>query len=123
MPMKINVFLIALLLALMLPITGCEDSNDYDHTSPAGKGSLVVDNETGTDIDLFLNGILQVKVPDDAERYMDLDPGVYRMVLDEHNDYRSYSADVDILESRLTVVKIQTSAVYAYGYSVSIYFQ
>jgi hypothetical protein len=120
--MKINVTVLSLLIAFMLPITGCEDSNDYDHTIPAGKGSIVIDNKTGTDVDFFLNGILQIKVPNDSERYMDLDPGLYRMVLDEHNDYRSYSSDVDILDNRLTVVTIQTSAPDYYGYSVSIYF-
>ena len=110
-------------LAILLSVAGCEDSYKYSHDVPVGKGSIVVDNQSATDVDFFLGGILQSRVGDGRKVFMDLDPGLYRMVLDEHNDYRHYSADIDILEGRLTVVRFYNSVSDINSYSVYIYFQ
>lgn len=104
--------LMAVLLSALL-FTACED-DDYDHDPPEGQGSLIIDNRTFNDIYVYLNGDEQVRAPYDGERTYDLDPGVYRLVLDERGGDRFYSEDIDILEDRLTVLKVFTGITLEY---------
>jgi len=45
-------------------------------------------------------------VDDDRESYTDLAPGLYRVVLDGDHD-RYVGGDVDILQGRLTVLRVE----------------
>jgi len=96
-----------LVLAVMLLSWGCEDDDDfYDHRPPGGNGSLVVDNNTSDDFDLFVDGVRVSEVKDGRERIFDYPPGVYRVVLDPEDGFDSFREDVDILEGRLTILHV-----------------
>lgn len=84
---------------------GCDDE-DYDHDVPAGKGTLVVDNRTPDRIRVYLGGVQVQSVGDGDERYYDLDPGQHRVVLDGDDTDRYWADDVDVLEGRLTILKV-----------------
>ena len=86
---------------------GCEEDDDYkDHDIPAGKGSLVVQNRTADDIDVFVDGALVSRVDDDDEGAFDLAPGFRRVVLVEKDGDRDWRRDVDILDQRFTVLRV-----------------
>jgi len=103
---------VALLAVSLVPMmTGCEANGYSDHNPPAGQGSLVVDNHTADDIAIFLNGENRGHVNNSSDRILDLEPGVYRLVLtDEEGGDRSYAADVDVLEGRLTILEVWTAS-------------
>ena len=39
---------------MLLSFAGCEGRGYYDHVPPSGKGSLIVDNNSGDEISIFL---------------------------------------------------------------------
>ncbi len=106
-------------LAVLLLAPGCESDNEFSHTPPAGQGSLIVDNYTYTDIEFFLNGILQETVNSDHDKTFDLAPGVYRVVLNDDNGDRNWADDVDVLEGRLTVLTVKIDSGFFDSYSVT----
>jgi hypothetical protein len=110
--------------ALCLGLAGCnlDDENDYDVVPSAGKGTLVVDNETTGDINLYVGGQSRGQVDDDSYLPSELNPGVYRVVLDGDDDDRVWAADVDILEGRLTVLRVSEDSDDRYDYDVTIDF-
>jgi len=95
-------------VAAVLLCQGCEDDDDYlDHVPPAGQGSLIVDNRTAIDFNLFVDGESAGEVKDGRERIIDLEPGIRRVVLDDDDDiYTSFRDDIDILEGQLTILKV-----------------
>jgi hypothetical protein len=100
-----------LAVPLVLVMTGCETEDYSDHKPPAGQGSLIVDNHTADHISIFLDGAARGEVNDSSDRILDLKPGVYRLVLtEEDGGNRSYGADVDVLEGRLTILEVWTSS-------------
>lgn len=108
-------------LALCLALAGCED-DEFDHTPPSGQGSLIVDNHTADDIDLFVNGAWVTRVDGGDEAVVDLEPGLYRIVLNDEDDLRSFRDDVDVLEGRLTVLDVTLDGVSLGAYRVLLYF-
>ena len=119
--MKLRIFnLIAPLLASLTCLcltAGCEKGDDhFDHTPPAGQGSIILENFTYTDIEFFIDGIQQGTIKSDRNHAFDLAPGVYRVVLNDKGGDRNWADDVDVLEGRLTIltVKIDTSSFDAY---------
>lgn len=94
---------------LPLGFTGCED-NTYNHTPPAGLGSLFLDNRTGDDINVYLDGAVVRDVEDYDDRAYDLAPGLHRLVLDEQGGDRYGARDIDIVAGRLTVAEIRVSS-------------
>jgi hypothetical protein len=91
--------------------TGCDTEEGYlDHNPPDGQGSLIIDNHTGDDIAVFVDGSQTATVNDSSDRILDMVPGAYRLVLVEKDDGdRSYSSDVDVLEGRLTILDVWSS--------------
>ena len=86
---------------------GCDDDDeDYDHVSPAGQGTLVVDNNTPDRVRVFVDGVQAQSVGKGDERYYDLDPGDYRIALDGEDSDRFWTGDADILQGRLTILKV-----------------
>ena len=97
------------LLALAATVTfggaGCEE-DEYDHDVPAGKGTLVVDNNTPDRVRVFIAGAQVQSVGKGDERYYDLDPGQYRVALDGEDTDRFWIGDADVLQGRLTILKV-----------------
>ena len=111
--------------AAALSVAGCDTDEDqvFDYVPPAGKGALIVDNKTSTDIGVYLDGISMGEVDDDSDQHFDATPGTHRLVLDEDNGDRQYAADVDILEGRLTVVRVRLSFGIFDSYEASVWIQ
>ncbi len=85
---------------------GC-DNDRFDHTPPAGQGTLIVDNLTADDLLVYVNGRSVFTAGDYDHELVDLAPGYYRVVIDEKHGYHSYSGDLDILEGQLTVLEVK----------------
>ncbi|MBN2561690.1 MAG: hypothetical protein JXQ75_12250 [Phycisphaerae bacterium] len=114
---------LSLALAAMIAaatFTGCEDDDDsyYDHDPPDGQGTLMVVNNTRDHISVFINGAAQERTSERSWRPYDLDPGVYRVVLEQQGGERNFSDDVDILENRLTILDVDIDPDDLYRYDV-----
>ena len=94
------------LLALAGLAAGCDD-DDYRHTPPPGQGTLVVDNLTSERVRVYIDGERMENVGAGDHRYYDLEPGVSRVALDGSDTDRSWAGDVDVLESRRTVLEVR----------------
>lgn len=118
-----GIFLSCVLVAgFSMALTGCE-SHSFDHTPPAGKGSIIVDNKTVDDLLVYISGHHTNDVADFDYEIFDLDPGVYRVVLDEKGGYRTYRGDVDVLEGQLTVLGVRRNYLVSSEYDVVIHFE
>ncbi|MCX6995773.1 MAG: hypothetical protein NTV49_01480 [Kiritimatiellaeota bacterium] len=115
-----RILALTLLAWPLLTLPGCEDHRD-EHIPPAGLGSVIIHNHTIEDIRVFINGFEYGKATDDATFY-DLKPGVYRFALSEQGGDRSYAADVDVLQGRLTFLDVYMSSTNIYAYDVLMYF-
>lgn len=109
--------------AVALLLAGCDydSDNDRDHVPPAGLGALLVDNNTGDDIRVYVNGEQVGQVGDYSDRPFDLAPGLHRVVLDEINGDSTYRDDLDIIEGRLTVLDV-SGGNFDSDYDVEIFF-
>ncbi len=108
---------------MLLVTSGCEYEDDYyDHVPPPGKGSIIIDNNSSHDINFYLDGERLSEIGDYRVRIFDLSPGVSRIVLDEKDGDTTYRDDVDILEGRLTILRIW-AAIDAAEYTVEIDFE
>ncbi|MGD9874911.1 MAG: hypothetical protein AB7T27_11690 [Kiritimatiellia bacterium] len=97
--------------AALATLTGCEDDDDdYDHNPPAGMGTLILENDTYDDVTVALDGRIQPEVREDSDRKYDLEPGIWRLVLDQQGGDQNWRGDVDIIEGHLTIVNIGASA-------------
>jgi len=70
---------------------------------------LFLDNRTGDDINVYLDGAVVRDLEDYDDRAYDLAPGLHRLVLDEQGGDRFGSWDIDIVAGRLTVAEIRVS--------------
>ena len=98
------------ILAAALCWTGCEldeDENDFDHVPPVGFGALILDNRCSDDLEIFVGGTKVGGVGDWDDRAFDLRPGAYRLVVNDQDDDRHAAMDLDILESRQTIVHVR----------------
>lgn len=100
---------LAAAMAALFLTAGCETDDEFDHTPPAGQGSIVIDNFTYTDIEFFVNGVRRDVVNEDDDQAFDFAPGVYRVVLNDEDGDRSWAGDVDVLQDRLTVLRVRIS--------------
>lgn len=103
----LRISLLLTLVAAALSTSSCE-TKTYDHTPPPGKGSIVVDNNSGSDTELYLNGSFVGKAESGDVTVFDISPGQYRLVLAETDGYRNYRDYVDVLENRLTILDVMT---------------
>lgn len=112
-----------LAIATMIAIwtAGCDDT-EFDRDPPEGQGSLIVDNFTGDRVLVYVDGLKMESVSAGKHRYYDLDPGVYRVALDGDDTYRSWAGDVDVLESRRTVLEVRGYPSASDSFDVQIYF-
>ncbi|MDD5679266.1 MAG: hypothetical protein PHW60_14940 [Kiritimatiellae bacterium] len=107
-------------MILMLGLCACDDG-DWSHTPPSGMGSIIVDNRTADDMDVYLSGSFTKRVSDFDHEAFDLLPGTHRMVLDEAHGSRNWWGDVDVLEGKLTVLEV-TTGTSSSSYDLRIYF-
>lgn len=110
------------LLTLSLGLMGCEwDDDPSDHDVPPGQGLIVVDNNTGDDVAVYIDGVRQK----DADAFEDepytVSPGVHRVILDERGGTRSYREDIDAVEGRRTILDV-TVRTGDNEYDVAVYF-
>lgn len=123
-PRGLRLLSLAAVAAFALLACGCEDADDdFDHDPPAGLGTLYIDNNTGDDLDVFVDGVRLGGADDYDERFFDLAPGVHRLVLAADDDEdRSYRDDIDILEGRRTIVDVDRDSDDFDRYDVVVYF-
>lgn len=107
-------------MILMLGLCAC-DGGGWNHTPPAGMGSIIVDNRTDDGVNVYLDGYYTNRVSDFDHEAFDLAPGIRRVVLDESRGSRNWRGDVDVLEGKLTVIEVNTGF-YSSDYDVRIYF-
>ena len=98
--------LLAAVAAMAVWGAGCEDDDEFDHDPPAGLGALVVDNQTGDRVRVYFDGLRVESVGKGDDRAYDLEPGVYRVALDGEDTDRFWTEDVDVLEGRLTILRV-----------------
>lgn len=107
---------------LLAVVAGCRGRDD-DHTPPAGMGSILLRNNTGDDIYVYLDGHLAGNRADYAETTaFDLAPGSYRVSLTERRGWRSWSGFVDVLEGRLAFMDVTLDLYNSVAYDVVIFF-
>lgn len=105
----------------LLACSGCEDGeNDFSHQPPTGKGTIIVDNHTTHDLDVYIDGTDRGQTGDDSDRAYDLEPGVHRVVINSDDSDGFYADDVDVLEGRLTVLEVSRAGSYGDGLHVSV---
>lgn len=93
--------------AAVLALAGCDDDDEnFDHQPPTGKGSLIVDNEGFHDVRVYVDGRLAGTVRDDHWGAFDLEPGDYRVALDERTGDRFEVVEVDVLQGRRMVLEV-----------------
>ncbi len=106
------------MMTALIMFSGCDTDDNRDYEPPAGQGALIIENDTGTDIRFFLEGVEQREVDSFDDRTYNLDPGVYRVVLTEEDGQRSYREDVDILEGNLTILNVTDDTLNPSAYDV-----
>lgn len=112
---------VGLLAVAMLTASSCNNDDHFDDPPPSGQGSIIIDNNTSDDISVFIDGVSFPEAKDGKNRTYDLDPGVYRVVLDQQGGDHTYRDDIDVIESRNTVLDV------AFGdganYDVIVFFE
>ncbi len=93
-------------LAMGLSFAGCDWGDKRDHVPPDGLGALYVQNNTSLDLRVYVEGEEKGRVRSYSDRPFDLEPGVYRIVLDQRNSSRNWRDTVDVIEGRLTVLDV-----------------
>lgn len=109
-----------LTLSLGFLLWGCDSDDDLDNDPPPGQGAILIDNNTFDDIRVFINGERLNDADDFDVSIYTLDPGVYRLVLDQIDGDRSFRDDIDILENRNTVLDVAIRSFLEYD--ILIYF-
>lgn len=103
--------------------SGCDSDDDPDHNPPPGQGAIFIENGTSEDIRVYINGINAGEVQDYNDRAFDLNPGLYRIVLDEEGGDRTYRDDIDVLVGRLSVIDVSGDAFDSDDYDVEVFFR
>ena len=119
-----SVFLFPVFAAGLVALfaAGCDDYKSTNHKPPTGEGALVVNNQSSSRLDVFVNGAQFGSVNGGHEKAFDMTGGVYRVVLTEHNGDHSYRNDVDVLQGQDTLLSVDFDAFDITLYSVSLYF-
>ena len=93
-------------LGLVGLLAGCDDDR-FDREPPLGMGTAIVDNYTGDDIEVYIDGRAAEETDAGDHRYYDLEPGLHRVVLAGDDTERTWADDVDVLENRRTVLEVR----------------
>ena len=104
---------------------GCEDDDDDTHIGGPiqdGQGALIIDNQTDNHIAVFLDGTSLERAREDEEQRYDLEPGQYRLVLDEEGGDAVFSSDIDILAGRFTDIDVYKGGFGSDRFEISVDF-
>ena len=105
-------------------MAGCEkpsDNSSFDYVPPSGSGAIIVDNLTPTGIQVYVDGTSVGDVGEDRNEHFDTKPGEHRVVLDQEKDgHRSWGDDIDILDGRLTILRVTIDTSNQSGYIVTV---
>ena len=111
----------ACVAACMLSLVACDDGRD-EHKPASGLGAIQVDNNTSTELAVYVDGVKLGNVDSYKDEAYDLAPGLHRVVLDERGDGdKSDARDVDVLEGKTTVLDVSVPFVGS-GYDVVVFF-
>lgn len=94
-------------VALAITVAACDHGEGDDVNPSAGHGALVVENNSASDFDFYVDGSYANKVEAGDVDSTELEPGVVRVFLRQRNgDHEGFGDDVDILSGRRSVVRI-----------------
>jgi hypothetical protein len=102
-------------------LAGCDD-DDISRNLQPGQGAIFINNNTSSDLVVFIDGERFQTVQDFSNRAYDLDPGIYRVVLDESGGDRAFRDDVDVIEGRLTVLDVAIEP-FGNNFDVEVFFR
>jgi hypothetical protein len=88
--------------------TGCDESSEgyEDHVPADGMGCLVIYNRTAVELSGYLDGFFISNIQSWEYELKDYEPGTYKAVVLQTDGNKNYTADVEILEGVLTVLKM-----------------
>ena len=111
-----------LAFAAVLAVSGCEWEDDpTDHDVPAGKGLIVVDNNSVDNITVYIDGTRRGSTDAFNNEAYSVEPGVHRVILDQRSGSRSWRDDVDAVEGKRTILGVTINAGDS-EYDVHVYF-
>jgi len=109
---RLAIILTFLTATLLLPLTGCDGSNDdLDHDPPAGMGTLYIVNRTPDDSKVFIDGERVSNVDGSDHEWFDLTPGTRRVVVTQGNTDRVFRGDVDVLDGQRTILELSVDPI------------
>lgn len=109
-----------LLIPILFLNSGCEDDS-YNYTPPAGQGAVIINNNTGDHIEVYMDGTEQPKTNSGENRAYPQTPGKIRVVLNDSGTDRTWRGDVDVLEGRNTVMDVSVNVDNWNEYLVVVY--
>ena len=97
---------------------GCDETSEgyKNHVPAEGMGSLVAYNRSAAEISGYVDGYHMGNVMSWEYVVKDYDPGTYTVVILQVDGNKNYTADLEVLEGVLTVLKV------SYGDGSSKYF-
>lgn len=119
---RLQLLLTGFCLITGLLLTSCDDGS-FNHVPPQGKGSIIIDNRTGNDAEVYLGGVFAGIADSGETTVFDLEPGVYRVVLAEKDGSRNYWSEADVLAGRLTILDVNVDYSNPSLYNVTVDFE
>jgi len=113
----------AMMVAAAGLLSACDLDDDPDRKPPAGQGSIYVNNLTSSELRVYIDGTEVGEVDDNGNRYYDVDPGIYRVILDEKGGDRTFRDDIDVVEGRITVLDVAFESFDDDEFDVEIFFR
>ncbi len=106
--MKSILMVIFVFLFIAGIFTGCDESSEgyEDHVPADGMGCLVIYNRTAVKLSGYLDGFFISNIQSWEYELKDYEPGTYKVVVLQVDGNKNYTADVEILEGVLTVLKM-----------------
>ena len=116
--MKSIIRILVVLIFAGLFFIGCDEGGEgyEDHVPADGMGCLVVYNRTAVELSGYLDGLFISNIQSWEYELKDYEPGTYKVVVLQVDGNKNYTADVEILEGVLTVLKM------SFGDGSSTYF-
>lgn len=114
----------AAMAVAILSAAGCDwEASTTDHDPKPGKGAIVIENNTGSKINVYIDGRSFGQAGDFDEKAIDLNPGVYRVVLDESGGSRTYRDDVDVILGKNTILDVAADPFDTTRYDVAVFIE
>ena len=95
-----------LLLFLAFPLMGCDD-DEFEHDPPDGQSGLIVVNDLGVDLRVFIDGEEVRDVDSFDDRTYNLEPGLHRIILDPRDSTATYQDEIELLVNRTLILLVR----------------